>query len=219
MSKAGKYLLIGFAGLAVVSYLASKYWARPLTESFKADAECMQLHADKNYAAAHAACERASAQSHAVKGPSMSDVILARMYYQGQGVEKDYARAVELIRPAADAELGEAQFWLGTMLMSRSAPSRKLEEAESYLSRAALHCQQMAALVLAAGHKTEDVFGLDLVEAHKWEKFLAGQTLPKEIADGFKRDVAETETKLTPEQKAAVLLAVEELGRKSDPCR
>lgn len=214
MTKTTKYVLVGIAVLIAINLLANRYFVEPLTDSFSADALCVQTYEKKDYDSALEICQQASAQSHAIKGPSISDVTLARMYFQGNGVEKDYDKALELVRPAAEADMPTAQFVLGSIL--HSGPTQNLDESEIWLTKAASNCHQMAATLLATGYRSEEHFGLDLGASYKWLEFLSGQNLPEDVSATIRRRAAETKLQLTSEEIASVIDEVTELNLKCE---
>lgn len=67
----------------------------------------------------------------------ISQTNLGLQYYHGQGVDRDYARAFELIEAAAKSGFPPAQFVLGSIYDNGKAVPRDENEAIKWYERAA----------------------------------------------------------------------------------
>lgn len=68
---------------------------------------------------------------------SMAQYYLGSMYVNGEGVEKDYSRAVELFQKAAEQGHLKAQTNLGVMYYKGEGVSADLIEARKWFQKAA----------------------------------------------------------------------------------
>lgn len=69
-------------------------------------------------------------------GDSDAMATLGQAYYKGEGVEKDYAAALDWLRKAADAGSTDALVTLGTMYLNGEGVEKDAAKAQEYFTRA-----------------------------------------------------------------------------------
>ena len=76
-------------------------------------------------------------QSAAESGDAGSQYKLGKIYYEGNGVDRDYTKASHWFREAADQGLAEAQFSLYCAYYEGSGVDKSYDEALKWLRKAA----------------------------------------------------------------------------------
>ena len=99
-----------------------------------------------------------------------ADVRLAVRLMDGDGVARDPVRAVELVRPHAEAGHGEAQFLLGLAYGSGEGIEKDRATAVAWYRRAAAQNQAHAQFLLGLALLRGDGTTKDLAEATDWFK-------------------------------------------------
>ena len=79
----------------------------------------------------------AGLKQKAESGDARSQLALARMYYNGDDVTKDYAKAVEWYQKAAEQGNAMAQYNLGMMYQKGEGVTKDAAKAEEWLKKAA----------------------------------------------------------------------------------
>jgi len=82
-----------------------------------------------------------STKQAAEKGDAQAQYSLGGMYYNGQGVAKDYAEAAKWWRASAEQGNAEAQNDLGAIYANGQGVERNLAEAKKWWSKAAAQGQ------------------------------------------------------------------------------
>lgn len=106
--------------------------------------------ARRDYRSAKAWAERSAAQNHAA-----GQLLLGRLYQDGQGVKQDQRRGLELISQAADQGLAEARFSAGLAYLNGLGTSPDPARAERYLKLAAVDGHIASHLALATLHESQ----------------------------------------------------------------
>ena len=123
--------------------------------------------------AAGFAADFAETKKKAEAGGAWAQFSLGEMYYNGEGVPKDFAEAVSWYRKAADQGFAHAQYYLGLMYANgRGVPK-------------------------------------DLVQAHVWWNIAGARG-----DETAKKDCANIEKEMTPEQQAEAMKLARELFAK-----
>jgi hypothetical protein len=101
-------------------------------------------------------------QRAADQGFAPSKLELGRMYYRGQGVERNFEKAVELWRSLADEGVAEGQTALGFMYESGYGVAKDVDQAVRLYEEAAAQGQKEAiqnlATLYASGRRGEEDF-------------------------------------------------------------
>jgi len=106
--------------------------------------------ARRDYRSAKTWAERSAAQNHAA-----GQLLLGRLYQDGQGVKQDQRRGLDLISKAADQGLAEARFSAGLAYLNGLGNSPDPARAESYLKLAAIDGHIASHLSLATLHGSQ----------------------------------------------------------------
>lgn len=105
----------------------------------------------RDYRSAVTWAERAAAQKHAP-----GQLLLGQLYQDGQGVEQDQRRGLELIRQAADNGLPEGRFNAGMAYLNGVGTAADPARAERYLKLAAGEGHIASHLALASLHQNQN---------------------------------------------------------------
>lgn len=121
---------------------------RPIAESGDAKAQHHMASLERSrsdFPAAFAWAGRSAAQQHAP-----GQLILGQLYQAGEGTAKDPAKALQLMRQAADQGLTEASYHTGMAYKTGSGASPSVTQADKYLQQAASQGHMPAHLALAS---------------------------------------------------------------------
>jgi hypothetical protein len=100
---------------------------------------------------------------------------LARHYYNGDGLDKDYAKAAKWFRKAAEKGNATAQFYLGLMYYNGEGVPQDYAEAAKWYRKAADQGRADAENNLGVMYRNGQGVPQDYVEAYKWYNLAAAQ--------------------------------------------
>lgn len=104
----------------------------------------------------------------AENGLDLAQYNLAILYFTGQGVDQDLAKAFHWTEAAARQGHVNAQFNLGSLYMSGQGVEQNTEEGVAWFSRAGKAGHADAAFALASLYEEGDSVARDRVSAHAW---------------------------------------------------
>lgn len=144
-------------------FLPQPLWADPLDKAFEA------LH-QEDYAAAYKLfLESAEA------GNAEAQLNLAVLIRQGQGTEKDEAKALEWTEKAAAQDWAEAQYQLGNLYEFGRGVPQSYEQAAALYSKAAEKGHAEAQTNLAVLYANGQGVNQDIILAYVWSNLAASQ--------------------------------------------
>lgn len=114
-------------------------------------------------------------QARAEQGDAASQIQLAVLYADGQGVEKDYEAAVKWFRKAADQGAAHAQYNLGIAYASGRGVDKDPAVAVQWYHKAASQGHAMAQYNLGVLHDAGEGVRKDPAEALQWYRKAADQ--------------------------------------------
>ena len=110
---------------------------------------------------------------------AMAQNVLGRMYWQGQGVQRDFNKALLLFRKAAKQNLPNAQNNLGTMYAAGEGVPQDFKQALFWIRKAADQGFLIAMSNLANHYENGLGVARDPVEAAKWRNKARGLAAAK----------------------------------------
>ena len=160
-------------------------------------------------AAGFAADNFAETKKKAASGDAKAQSILGSMYFLGEEVPKDYAEAVKWWRLAAEQEDVSAQYYLGVMYDTGTGVPKEYAEAISWYRKAADQGYPSAQYNLGVMYYKGRGLPKDLVQAHAWWNIAGARG-----DETAKKDLANVEKDMTPEQQAEAMKQARELFAK-----
>jgi TPR repeat protein len=115
-------------------------------------------------------------RARAENGDAMAEFQLARMYFDGSGVPKDYGEAVRWYRKAAEQGYAKAQFDLGQMYRHGKGLQQDYGEAARWYRKGAEQGDPKAQSALAYAYCNGEGVPLDYTEAARWYRTAAEQS-------------------------------------------
>ena len=134
-------------------------------------------------------------ESHLAADPTdaSEQVLLARMYYLGEGVPQDFTEAVKWFRLAANQGVAFAQYSLGVAYDFGTGVPKDFTEAVKWYRLAAAQGYALAQFNLGLMYARGTGVPEDYVQAYKWWNLAAAAG--NADAKNYKRKVAEKMTK------------------------
>jgi len=121
--------------------------------------------------------EVASMRKAAEQGDAAAQFKLGRIYYNGKGVPKDAAKAVEWWRKAAEQGNADAQFNLGVAYHTGEGVPKNLVKAIEWYRKAAEQGDAQAQFNLAVAYDKDEGVPKDAAKAIEWYRKAAEQVL------------------------------------------
>jgi hypothetical protein len=109
------------------------------------------------------------------QGDANAQILLGRMYSQGQGVTQDYALAMQWFRKAADQGYGVAQSSLGLMYEEGRGVTQDYALAMQWFRKAADQGYANAQILLGVMYSQGQGMAQDNVRAHMWYNLAASR--------------------------------------------
>ena len=145
----------------------------------------------------------------AEKGNADARVYLGRMYFEGEGVQQDYAEAMKWYRKAAEQGHADAMILLGFMLEAGQVGSKNYPEAMKWYRKAADQGDAHAQYALGDMYGEGKGVPQDYVQAYMWYNLAASQYASSPHYELYVRDRESAEKlrdlfarKMTPAQIA-----------------
>lgn len=104
----------------------------------------------------------------AERGDAIAQYKLARMFHDGQGIERDHKQAFYWYRKAAGQGNADAQFWVAVMYRDSIGVARDYAETLYWLKRAAERGSPDAQFTLGQLNQSGEGFPVDDVQAYVW---------------------------------------------------
>lgn len=114
-------------------------------------------------------------RSLAERGDADQEFNLAKMYFEGKGLTKNYAEAIRWYRKAAEQEHIEAQFYLGEMYLRGQGTQENDAEALQWIQKAAQQSDPKAEAALGYIYYNGKGVPQDYTEAANWYKRASDQ--------------------------------------------
>ena len=130
----------------------------------------------------------ATLQSAADTGDTQAQYVLALRYRNGEGVDQDYAKALDLAKRAADQGYAPAQTLAGMMYQNGEGTSEDASTAASYYEKAAAQSDPWAQSLLGGMYLSGTGVEQNNVLAYKWLTKAAaqGNAAAKSLLDAAK---------------------------------
>ncbi len=151
----------------------------------------------------------AKLKAKAEKGDAKVQYFLAYLYYEGEGVTKDYNEAVKWMRKAADQGDAKAQLRLGLSYYYGEGVTKDYNEAVKWWRKAAVQGGVEAQFRLSCSHLNGEGAIKDIIQGLAWLK-LASAGGGKDI----KKYLKDLELKMTRDQIAQATQLAYELEAK-----
>lgn len=185
------FLLLALAALTL-------FTARAAVDSHKVLAT-----ADSLYALGQLKASTALYQQAADSGLAQAQYCLAFAYYEGEGINRDYASAAKWFKRAARQEHAKAQYNLAYCYMNGRGVPRNYDRALELLNASANNACHEAYVTLAECYEKGVLVAKDSAQAAHWSSLASGKEVPQPVAENPK-PVVEVPAPIVEEKKPEV---------------